>query len=138
MRSGVTKLERKEIERTTKILWQLNDPVYGSKTGPDEKKTLVESLIHQLCGNEFGFYLTDCCCRSKSFSISDFIRFLHERFGTIPKPEFKEDHPNNEIFSKDDQEFLLGFFIGFHESKGSDRFKINSGVIKGWKRIHRS
>lgn len=130
-------MERTSIEIYARLLWQLNDPVRSSSYSDEERTNLLDQLFHSLLGRkEIEDYLKEHCLQSICFDINDFILFLHNNYGTILRPKIAEEHTNNEIFSEMDQEFLVGFFIGYHESEQyGSRYGLNSGIIKGWKQI---
>lgn len=130
-------MERTNIENYIKLIWILNDTVGSSQYTKEEKDYLLNRLFHILIDmNKIEKYLIDLCEQCRCFDINDFIRFLHDEYGTILRPAIIEDHTKNEVFTALDQEFLLGFFLGLNEdSHHQSRYRINSGIIKGWKQI---
>lgn len=130
-------MERTELIKMTKLLWTLNDSKQLSNYGQSEREHLLNSLIHSLISiHEINDYFTYLWSQSLCFSINDFIDFLHNEFGTIQRPKIVEKHVNNEMFSEIDRQFLSAFFLGFHSSVNQEkRYRINSGIIAGWKQI---
>lgn len=130
-------MERIDVIKLTKLLWTLNDSKQLSNYEQIERECLLNSLMQSLISiQEIKDYFSHIWNQSTCFSINEFIQFLHDKFGTIQRPKIVEKHVNNEVFSEIDRQFLSAFFLGFQNSNDKEvRYRINSGLIAGWKQI---